>query len=88
MAIYRAREDVVACELDDSFAILKLDTSEYFKLNSTGAVIWERLSDGASLEQIIESVCTNFDIGPEQCRDDVGALVAELEGAGLVARVG
>lgn len=86
MTIYNARDDVVACELEDSFAILKLDTSEYFKLNSTGAVIWGRLADGASLEQLVESVCMNFDIGPDECRDDVAALVEELEGAGLVDR--
>lgn len=87
MERYSTQEDVVVCELDDSFAILKLETSEYFKLNATGAVVWERISDGAKLDELIEAVCANFDIGPEECRHDVVALVAELEKAGLIVRV-
>lgn len=84
---YSTQEDVVACELDDSFAILKLETSEYFKLNATGALVWERISGGAGLDELVEAVCTDFDIGPEECRQDVAALVAELEKAGLIVRV-
>ena len=84
---YSTQEDVVACELDDSFAILKLETSEYFKLNATGALVWERISSGATLDEIVEAVSSNFDIGPEECRHDVIALVAELEKAGLIVRV-
>lgn len=84
---YSTQEDVVACELDDSFAILKLETSEYFKLNATGALVWERISSGATLDEIVEAVSSNFDIGPEECRQDVIALVAELEKAGLIVRV-
>jgi hypothetical protein len=86
MEKYSAADDVVACELDGSFALLNLETSEYFKLNETGAVIWKRMAEGATLTELVSAICKEFDVSDEECRADVTDLVVTLEKAKLVAR--
>ncbi|NJS14169.1 MAG: PqqD family protein [Sphingopyxis sp.] len=86
MEKYSAADDVVACELDGSFALLNLETSEYFKLNEPGAVIWKRMADGATLAELVSAISKEFDVSDDECREDVTNLVVSLEKAKLVAR--
>lgn len=86
MERYNPSDEVVASELEGSFALLNLETSEYFKLNATGAHIWKRIADGATLEQLVSAICEEFDVSADECSQDVAALLASLERAKLVVR--
>lgn len=82
--IYHHRADVVACELEGGKALLDLESSNYFKLNDTAALIWEWIGEGASVAQLIHKITDRFDIGEEECAQDVEAIVSSFEENGLV----
>ena len=86
MTKFSARPNVVACELDDGQALLNLETSQYFKLNDTGALIWKNVEAGATLEQMQDELSSVFDISQEECRDDIVDLLTALEKANLIER--
>ena len=63
----------------EQIVVLDLSGNEYFELNPTGALLWERLADGPrtseELEQVIDEA---YGVGSERARADVAAFVATL----------
>lgn len=83
---YSACAGVVACDLDNGRAILNLETSEYFRLNATAAIVWQCLEGGSTVTQIVQRVCDEFDVLVAECRDDIVTLLKELDKAGLIEK--
>jgi hypothetical protein len=53
-------------------------------MNATGSWIWERISGGASLGEIRDSVVDRFAVEPDRAWDDLVTLVGELAEERLV----
>ena len=81
---YRHADDVVACELEGGNALLDLSTSNYFKINETAASIWEWIGSGATIDKLVNNMLALYDVDEEVCRQDVEAILASFESAGLV----
>ncbi|MCB9679294.1 MAG: PqqD family protein [Alphaproteobacteria bacterium] len=64
--------------------LLDLRTNAYFELNGTGLSIWEALAAGRSPAAIAEGLVEAFDVGADEARGAVDALLAELADAGLL----
>jgi hypothetical protein len=58
--------------------VLDLHNSTYLSLNGTGAVIWEHLVHGATVEDMIRSVTDQFDVEPDIAHADIKAFTDEL----------
>ena len=82
----RQAPDVVACTLEGGNALLDLASSNYYTLNGSAAMIWEWLGSGATVAELIDRMLETFDVEREVCADDVQAVVASFEDAGLVVR--
>ena len=54
------------------------------KLNSSGKFIWEKLTVGAELDDIVESMVSEYDIDIDTAKRDVTAFVEKLQGAGIL----
>jgi hypothetical protein len=77
-------EDLVYQESDGETVLLDLRTSTYLVVNPTGTVVFPALVDGATREQLLESVVDAFDVGAERAGADLDAFLADLEGRGLL----
>jgi hypothetical protein len=51
------------------------------------ARIWSLLDGVASLAQVIDAICGEYDVSREQAAADVGELIADLEKVSLVLQV-
>jgi hypothetical protein len=69
----------------DGTVLLDADGGRLYGLNPTASMIWQALSAGRSVEQIICDVTVRFDAPPDRVRADVSTLVAQLQDRGLVA---
>jgi len=49
-----------------------------FPLNETGVFIWERLSVGQPLEEVVQALAKTFAVSVEDARRDCRAYVVEL----------
>ena len=56
----------------------------YFALNESGEVLWKVLQDGASAEQLVAALCSEFDVDEAIARADVDAWISELGAAALI----
>ena len=81
----RLREEAVAWqEIDDEIVVLDLQSSEYFKVNGTGALLWQRLSQGAPREDLVDALGERYELPPDTAERDVDAFLAMLRARDLV----
>ncbi len=83
---YRLDRHVRFRVLDDEGIFVLQDAGEVLVVNEVAALIVERLRDGASLEDAVETVTERYDVEPEQARRDAHALVEALLEVGAVSR--
>ena len=54
-------------------------------LNEVGSSIWERIDGRSSLQEILDGIVEEFDIGRDQAAADLEAFVADLRANGMVS---
>ncbi len=62
------------------------DLNSIYTLNQTGTLIWESLSAGAPVADIVEAVCREYDVAEEEAARDVAEFLASLEAEDLAHR--
>jgi hypothetical protein len=70
----------------DGVILVNLETGRCWELNAVGALVWERLSQGASRGEIAAAVAEKYAIGLETARADTEALLTQLVSEGIVDR--
>ena len=63
-----------------------VDMDCIYTLNPVGALIWEKLEEGATLAELEAAVLGGFDAEPKAVTADLAEFLAELEAAGEVRR--
>ncbi len=64
--------------IDDAIVVLDLERSEYFTVNTTGIVLWNRLEDGATLEELTGALTEQFEIDAASAAREVADFVDML----------
>jgi len=75
-------------ELQGEAVLLNLDSGIYFGLDPVGTRMWQLIVERESLAEVAHAIEDEFDVSKERCTADLLALVAKLEGQGLVAVTG
>ena len=80
-------EDVMISRVEDEIVLLNLESEQYFALDDIGARVWELLSEYGSTDIVIEQITTEYDVEPDEFRDDLTKLLSDLTNAGLVTTI-
>lgn len=81
-------KDIVFTDFEAGEAILvDLNTTKYYQLNETGALIWRELEKGSSIDEIVSEIQTVYDVSSEHALASVEKLLLNLESNKLVKRV-
>ena len=78
------REGLDWREIEGEIVALVADTSTYVSANSSGALVWNALAAGATVEQLVDTLVERYDIAPERARADVEAFLETLRTRGLL----
>lgn len=82
---FRLRKNGVSWrELDGQIVVLDLESSKYVTVSGAGAVIWEHLVPGASVDQIVEALVEVFDIDEATARSDTESFIDDLRQRNLL----
>jgi hypothetical protein len=71
-------------QVDDEIVVLDLTTSRYLSLNGTAVRLWQRLVDGAGVNELAGDLSDEFDVPNSQARADVVAFLEQCRELGLV----
>jgi hypothetical protein len=82
---FRPREEEVASKVIDGEAIIiNLANGVYYSMDKVGALVWDLLQAGHTLEEIVVGVTGRYDVAREQAESNVQDLVQELVQENLV----
>jgi hypothetical protein len=82
---FRPREEEIASKVIDGEAIIiNLANGVYYSMEKVGALVWDLLQAGHSLEEVISAVTGRYDVAREQAEANVCDLVQELVQENLV----
>jgi hypothetical protein len=76
--------EVAAKVIDGEAIIMNLSNGLYFSMDNVGALVWELVEAGQSLEEMTDLVGERFDADREAVRRDITRLVTELLSEDLV----
>lgn len=80
-------KDIVFTDFEGGEAVLvDLNTTKYYQLNETGALIWRRLENGSTLDEIVSEIQSVYDVSSEHALASVEKLLLSLESNKLVKR--
>ena len=76
--------DVVTRDFDDGILIVNLESGKTWKLNQVGAAVCRAIEGGGDLGQVVAQLHRQYDIAIDSLRNDVEALLGNLESEGIV----
>ncbi len=79
--------DLVAAEMDGDLVMMSVHHGEYYGVGGVGPRIWELLEHPVSVEQITTTICSEFEVEPERCREDMNGFALQLLEMGLVKTI-
>jgi hypothetical protein len=79
-----AADHTTSAEVDGESVILDLDGGVYYGLNSSGSRIWKKLQEKKTIEELIDEITKEYDVGRSECEDDIFSLVQDLRENNLI----
>ncbi len=76
--------DMVFSEVDGDITLMHVESGNYYALTRVGAAIWGLLDEPITLQELCETLMRRYRVGPDQCREEVAALLDRLLAEGLV----
>lgn len=78
------KTDLTWHTVGEEIVVLDLDGSVYLKLNGSGRMLWELLTDPSDEESLAAALVGGYGIDKERAAADVGAFLADLRQRGLL----
>ena len=72
-------------DLDGEKVMMNLDKGEYFMMNEVGSRIWEIISEPINVKEIINTLCNEYEVNEEACKDTVIEFLGRLDNADLIS---
>jgi Coenzyme PQQ synthesis protein D (PqqD) len=70
--------------IEGEVILIDLETGTYYSLREAGAAVWQAIEDGADEEGIQATLEQRYEGAPDEMREALRGLLAELEGEGLI----
>ena len=70
--------DFLASQLGEEIIILDMKSGDYIGLNKVGSAVWKLIDEPTTLDEIIQSLLTSYDIDEEQCRSEVTTFLTGM----------
>lgn len=81
----RRDNDLPFQEIEGRTVVLCPSRREVHELDEVGTLVWDRLRQTCTLEDLVEAVCGEFEVEPGRAREDIREFLDDLHRKGLVA---
>ncbi len=87
------KDDCVAREIAGETVIVPIksrvgDVNSIYTLNELGTMIWRLIDGRTNISQIMEAVCREYEVTPDEAQKDIFAFLTDLESVGLIQPFG
>lgn len=84
----RRNEDMIGAPVEGGYVLLDVERGKYLHFNATAMRIWEMLETPKTVAALCTAMQERFDVAPDRCAREVGALADRMLAAGLIRRGG
>ena len=84
-SVVSKNEEIDDTDLDGEKVMMNLDKGEYFMMNEVGSRIWEIISEPINVRRIIDTLCSEYEVDEEICKDTVVEFLGRLNNAELIS---
>ena len=81
------KDKVVHRLIGDEAVLLNLDNGSYYNINEVGTQIWEQMSEGKSICEIVLFIAEEYSLSEERAEKDLLLFLKVLEKNALIKRV-
>ena len=71
-------KDILSSSIDEETILLSIENSKYYGIDPVGSTIWQIMETPISLENIIITLQSQYNVPQMQCHDDVFQFVESL----------
>ena len=75
---YKVASHIAWRRVEDEVVVLDLNTSVYYALNDAGARIWELLSEGKSLDEVVDVLVEEYETDGKTADKDARSFLKDL----------
>lgn len=75
---------VAGCSVVVAVGMSTMDFNGMINLNDTGAFLWKKLEGGASEEELVSAMLSEYDVDEETAKRDISAFLDKLKEADLL----
>jgi hypothetical protein len=86
MEKYCRNSEIIDGALDGNLVMMHIGIGKYFGLNPVGKRIWEILEQPRHFEEITDILQAEFEVTPEQCKEDVQDFLNKMEKANIIKK--
>ena len=83
-AILRRTDDHVSAPLEEWLVMMDIDAGKYYLLDDIASFVWTRLAAPTSVGELVDELCSRYDVAPARCEADILPFLTELHEKGLV----
>lgn len=76
--VIKQKADIVYTYMDNEILLFNPNNGKYFSFNKTGAFIWEQIKKPISFNELINIVCTKYNIDPNICKTGIVNFLKQL----------
>lgn len=89
-SVFRRSPDIVCRQVGVESVLVPIrhnvgNLDYVYTLSAVAARVWSLLDGARGLEEIVETICSEYEIDRETAMADVAELLADLTGAGLIS---
>ena len=85
--LFRTRQGIICQKIDDEMVLLDRKREQIHQLNSVASFIWENLSIGTKVDDIVQLLTKHYAVDETTARNDVEQLISELQQKELIEGV-
>ena len=80
---YRQSKEVVARQIEGETIIVPIlkgvgDMNSVYTLNPVGSVLWHYMAESHSVPEMVERICDEFEVSPEEAQGDIEGFLSSL----------
>lgn len=85
----KLKDKIVLRKIANNWVVLPLAASTFdlngvLKLNDTGALLWQKLEQGANFDALVDTMLSEYDVAQDVAEADVKAFLQKLADAGCI----
>ena len=80
-------DEIVLQQVENESVVINLLTEKYFGLDEIGTQIWIAITSTSSIQEAIEELLSEYEVGQNHLEQDVFELAQELEEFGLISLI-